>query len=485
MVTFHSGATFAMRYSVATNTWSPSKVNVTYGAFQGVNAVTDPATGIVYLAAGYTNVRTDMSVYDFAKDSMVSSPDPMPAPATTIFQARTYYQNVFSKRRNSILYFGGYDTTFKGLPTQNVMTEFVPATDDDGTLVVIYGGRVAGAYANDLYIFDTVSLTWRAGISGPSRIYTACTIAGDQLLVWGGHDGYGNHVNTDVLIYNINKNIWLSTYTPPPSYIQPTDDKNNGRNPQDKDSSSSSHTGAIAGGVVGGVAVIAAAVLLFVFLKRRHARHSPSLIHSRDDDDDRDRKATPDSNNDAELQNLRDRIQMQQEELDMQRRLLILRQEQQQQQLQLQHQQQLQLEQQQESFYQPYSYQPPTLFTPERPTVYNGEPSLIYTAGPPVSDPYTTINPAYSTDTKITQAGSSSSDQFFVPITPQPSYAAIAPPYQATTAPSLPYTTPVVTAHGADTNRTPVDVNPTAAVTATNQQPTRPVGNPQLGARER
>jgi len=364
--------------------------------------------------------------------------------------------------------------------------------DDDGTLVVIYGGRVEGSptYANDLYIFDTVSLTWRAGISGPSRIYTACTIAGNQLLVWGGQDAQRNHVSTDVLIYNIDKNIWLSTYTPSASYIKPnqTDDKGNGRNPQDKESSS--HTGAIAGGVVGGVAVIAATVLLLVFLKRRHARHSPSLIHSRDDDDDRDRKATPDPNNDAELQNLRDRIQIQQEELDMQRRLLILRQEQQQQQLQLQHQQQqLQLEQQQEPFYQPYSYQPPTLFTPERPTVYNGEAPLIYTAGPPVSDPYTTINPAYTSDTKTTQAGPSSSGQFFVPISPQPSYAAIAPPYQATTAPPLPYTTPVVTTHGADTNRTPVDVNPTAPVTATNQVrdqlPPRPVGNPQLGARER
>jgi len=134
MVTFHSGTTFAMRYSVATNTWSPSKVNVTYGTFQGVNAVTDPTTGIVYLAAGYTSARSEMSVYDFAKDSMVSSPDPMPAPAT-IFQARTYYQNVFSKRRNSILYFGGYDSAFGGLPTQNVMTEFVPTTGVWRTLV--------------------------------------------------------------------------------------------------------------------------------------------------------------------------------------------------------------------------------------------------------------------------------------------------------------------------------------------------------------
>ncbi|KAG0347144.1 hypothetical protein BGZ54_005020, partial [Gamsiella multidivaricata] len=56
MVTFHSNssanASFAYHYSVVTGQWTQSTVQAQFGSNEGVGAVTDPNTGLVYLAGG-------------------------------------------------------------------------------------------------------------------------------------------------------------------------------------------------------------------------------------------------------------------------------------------------------------------------------------------------------------------------------------------------------------------------------------------------
>lgn len=124
LATFHvAKGVLSYLYSATTNTWVQSRLKVSHGDLQGVNAVTDPNTGLAYLAAGYMAVRNTMDVYNFGSDSMSSGALP-----PTIFQARSYYGNVWSKKRNSILYFGGYTATMQTIPDQNIVTEYVAST---------------------------------------------------------------------------------------------------------------------------------------------------------------------------------------------------------------------------------------------------------------------------------------------------------------------------------------------------------------------
>ncbi|KAI1303946.1 hypothetical protein EDD11_005262 [Mortierella claussenii] len=392
MITFHSGtAGFAFRYSLATGQWEPSTLQPVAANLQGVGAVTDPDTGLVYLAGGYTDgTRNNMAVYNFGQDSFTSTTLPN---STALFPNRAYFTNVWTKKRKSILYFGGYDSSLKPLPMNNTITEFVPPSswttmmtkgtsptmradhcmtaNDDGSMVVIYGGRPLGGlpYSGEVFILDTTSQTWKQGVSGPPRVYTTCTIAGDQLLLWGGQ-GVGDVVApAAVLIYSLTNNVWMTNYTPPSSYVavratespsSPTLSPTN--TPGSSAGGSSSNAGAIAGGVVGGVALICAGVLFFIFWKRQH-RGVPVTTTADGDESPGSKHPLPGRRTeDDELQKMRTQLQNQQEQLELQRRLLQL--QQQQQQLQFQSQQQQQQQQQQQHFQDPnYSYQPPIFYS--------------------------------------------------------------------------------------------------------------------------
>ncbi|CAO3566296.1 unnamed protein product [Mortierella alpina] len=401
MITFHSGgATFAYRYSVAKAQWTASTLQVQYGGYQGVGAVTDPNTGLVYLAGGYTDgSRNAMNMYNFNTDTMADAA--MPA-AASVFPNRAYYANVWSQKRGSILYFGGYNTTLKPIPNGNVVSEYVPSTqvwstlsttgtpptmradhcmtsNDDGSQVIVYGGRPVGnaPFSGEVFILDTVSLVWKQGTPGPPRLYTACTVAGDQLIIWGGVDGNDVVAPAAAYVYSISTNSWITQYVAPASYVAartteaagaapaPTDangstDPSKSALPVPSQKSKSDNAGAIAGGVVGGVAVLCAGVLFFVF-KRRKNRGTP-VSTTGDQDDVRELKQQPpiaQNRGDDELERLRMQLQNQQEQLELQRRLL---------QLQQQQQQHMPVQPQQhphQHLYQDmgYNYQPPVFYS--------------------------------------------------------------------------------------------------------------------------
>ena len=132
MITFHSGATFAYRYSVLLDRWSHSAITVPTPGFQGVGAVLDPDDGQVYLTGGYTS-RNQISIYNVVTDT-IEDAAPLP-PAAVALEARAYYGSVWSKSRKSILYFGGYNATLQSAVNSNVVTEYVPSTGLWQTLV--------------------------------------------------------------------------------------------------------------------------------------------------------------------------------------------------------------------------------------------------------------------------------------------------------------------------------------------------------------
>lgn len=127
MIVFHlRTAPNASRYDINTNVWTPSSAVLPGSDFQGVGAVTDTNTGLVYMAAGYTTrLRDSLDVYNFATDTATKTY--MPGSDTTL-PARAYYGNVWSKYRKSILYFGGYNSLSQRIVGGNIVTELVTAT---------------------------------------------------------------------------------------------------------------------------------------------------------------------------------------------------------------------------------------------------------------------------------------------------------------------------------------------------------------------
>ncbi|KAF9429328.1 kelch domain-containing protein 3 [Entomortierella beljakovae] len=354
MIAFYCGSPFAMRYDVEKRVWSSSTLVPKYN-YEGVGAVTDPTSGLVYLAGGYTGSRDSMTIYDFRWDMFQPISKPLPAQSSNIFKSRAYYGNVYSKKRNSILYFGGYNISLKADRQNNVVTEYIPSTEiwqtlntkgtpppmradhcmtsnEDGSIVVIYGGRIGGSgkFLNDLYILDTGTMTWKMGAPGVIRAYVSCTIAGDQFLAWGGVNEFNIVASSDMLIYSLTNNVWISNYNPPSSYVLHPPTATTVGHTASPISEGSSHAGAIAGGVVGGIALVCIATLIYIFhfRKRMHGKEA-SLIGPVDSE--YDGHSSPEINpNDSveELRVLRDQVRTQQEELEMQRRLLIVQQQQ-------------------------------------------------------------------------------------------------------------------------------------------------------------
>ncbi|KAG0221883.1 hypothetical protein BGW41_006433 [Actinomortierella wolfii] len=289
MITFHSGTTFAYKYSVDTDSWSHSLLRVDHPDYQGVNAVTDPSTGLVYLAAGYSSINwSNLDVYDFAIDSIRTYKLP---PANEVFEARSYYANVYSKTRSSILYFGGYSASFQTVENA-VISEYVPSTqmwstlkttgtgpstradhcmaiNDDGTKVIVYGGRLPSEprYSGDIFILDLNTTSWTKGLAGPNRLYASCVIAGDLFILWGGDDGeqtVGYGATLPPLIYNMTANRWVTKYVPPVFYRSNSGDGTN------VEKTTKSNVGAIAGSIAAAVVVVAAIAIL-IFMRRRKA----------------------------------------------------------------------------------------------------------------------------------------------------------------------------------------------------------------------
>ncbi|KAG0359888.1 hypothetical protein BGZ54_009791 [Gamsiella multidivaricata] len=325
----------------------------------GVNAMTDPNTGLVYLAGGYTSSdHNSMNVYNFVTDTISGSALP-----PTVLLNRLFYANVWSQKRKSILCFGGYNSSKGVIPDLNTVTEFVPSTsvwstlvpvavffilcqatsgiapamradhcmasNDDGSLMVIYGGRLSDltTFSGEVFIFDTVSQTWRQGLTGTPRVYAACTIAGNQLLVWGGQNSTDLVAPAPILIYDLNNNAWITQYTPPASYVAARASETSSSSPNatstglpSSNRSSSSNAGAIVGGAVAGTT-------------------PPPAVSTHDD----------------ELQQMRTQIQNQQEQMELQQSLLLLQQQQQQLQLPIRPQHQYQDA--------TYNYQPPIFYS--------------------------------------------------------------------------------------------------------------------------
>ncbi|KAF9899726.1 hypothetical protein EC991_008418 [Linnemannia zychae] len=182
-----------LQYDVVNDTWSKST-----GLFQNANnyelgAVTDPNTGLIYIAGGFHDIDWDASAPVFMDifDSVT----------------QTVHSELMPEPDNNLA---------------NFQSDYI-SKDEDGTKVIIYGGHLwTGLPAGDLWILDVVNSTWTRGRSGPIRARAACTIAGDQFLLWGGTTELESVPPSkdmkNMLIYNITSSKYVKHYTPPAFY---------------------------------------------------------------------------------------------------------------------------------------------------------------------------------------------------------------------------------------------------------------------------
>ncbi|KAF9567711.1 hypothetical protein EC968_003170 [Mortierella alpina] len=306
-----SSSYLSNRYHIATNSWEQSAVKVQNPTKEGVQAVEDEVSGLVYLAGGFQNDESQMYVYNVDYDSI--SMFPMPS---NYMEDRKDYAAVYLKSRKSILYFGGSTST--GQISADLVTEFIPSTgswttlniynqnpphrtdfcmvaNDDGSKVVVFGGRLDnGGYAKDLWVLDVATLTWTQGPSWVEpRISTTCTVAGSMFIAWGGSNGLRT-VDGTAILYDLDQGQYVSAYVPPPSYAS----SNGGQgvqsgNPADNpaagnpdlaqsndaaDERAKSNAMLIVGGIIGAVFLLACLILVSVFVRKHRKKIQSQCI---------------------------------------------------------------------------------------------------------------------------------------------------------------------------------------------------------------
>ncbi|KAF9325285.1 hypothetical protein BG006_011220 [Podila minutissima] len=262
--------------------------------------VINPQTGLVYLDGS-----SYMNVVNLASQSLV----PYTVPPNT-FTSRLFSGAVFNAPRNSVMYFGGLNYSIKWDLDATYVTEYnialntwsnfttqgeppSPRADfcmqgnDDGTKIVVFGGRIPTNtstsppvdFTGTLHILDVPTGQWTQGPSGDIRLYMACVIVGDQFIAWGGSKGGGYTYDGPPVVFDLTKMQWVTTYTPPAYLLNApkptaagqgaTSSGPHSTSPTAAPSAKDSNLGAILGGVFGSLFVIALAALIYVYVLRR------------------------------------------------------------------------------------------------------------------------------------------------------------------------------------------------------------------------
>ncbi|KAG0377366.1 hypothetical protein BGX24_006255 [Mortierella sp. AD032] len=203
---FHlSESNSLVQYNVQNNTWQNSPAKLPDAKPKGVSAVMDPRTGLIYLAGGYQEVKVNvpylklMDIYDPVTQSIltIDLPDP-----TQTFPARQYYGNVCSRHLNRIGYWEGWNTSHMGQEqTLNGLATLFTHTMTWSTMVL-----------------NLVTSSWSQEPTGPLRAFAACTIAGDQFLIWGGRVNENVIAPAEMIIYSFSTSTYVKQYTPPAFY---------------------------------------------------------------------------------------------------------------------------------------------------------------------------------------------------------------------------------------------------------------------------
>ncbi|KAF9154789.1 hypothetical protein BG015_011971 [Linnemannia schmuckeri] len=187
----------AYQYSVKTGNWIVMDGSSISGDVGGIGAITNPLTGEIICAGGCTEVgKGKVHLWDLSKPNLVNTVD-FPQPFSPL-------------------------PITNGAPPPSIVNHCM-AANEDGLLVIVYGGQNTdtGATSGNIYLLNTATNLWSVLPAGPPRANAACTIVGDQLLLWGGTDDKNQIAGPAVLVLNHVTGSWLQQYTAPSTIGKP------------------------------------------------------------------------------------------------------------------------------------------------------------------------------------------------------------------------------------------------------------------------
>ncbi|KAF9376786.1 hypothetical protein CPB97_010599 [Podila verticillata] len=275
---FNSGAkggtppsNFLNIYSL-TSGWQTSNaaLNVDHKDRRDFQGALDPTTGrYMFLGGNYGvsggNMSNNVNVFDTASGAFIS-------------EEKIPFTELSNVQGNVVGYVGQgmrqglYSLAGEVNNGSSTSTSMVSMSDDNSTLVMFggFGSSDTGTKAlADVFILDGKTMTWKAGAAMPGAVgvgYPACTIASNQLIVWGGFTtSHGiPPTNNTMRVYDIASDKWVGD----------TGNSNTGS------SKSAFSIPVIIGIAVGAVVLIVLITIIFVCWRRRRGRRNVSVKNS-------------------------------------------------------------------------------------------------------------------------------------------------------------------------------------------------------------
>ncbi|KAI1315933.1 hypothetical protein EDD11_000183 [Mortierella claussenii] len=234
------------RYDIVSNFWtlSPSTIKVLVPRRYGIEAVTDPRSGLVYLLGGYHSWLLDsMAVYNPYMDVMATKPLVQePGHQEAEVAGLAFFSAAWVPNLSSVLYMGGKSDLYPDRTTAKVAlyspqedrwtsvitTGDVPQDMDGACLAIdvvrrqaiLFGGSGHFQDSNQISFLNlnTTSHTafcWRRGRHAQqSRRNMACAAQGRFFVVWGGKVNNTIGDFQSPMVYDLIKDQWVDRYDP-------------------------------------------------------------------------------------------------------------------------------------------------------------------------------------------------------------------------------------------------------------------------------
>ncbi|KAF9423606.1 hypothetical protein BGZ76_003646 [Entomortierella beljakovae] len=287
-------------YDIASNTWVKrldSPPNTT--RWGGLHAVGSPYTGLIYIPSG-ADEGASMLVFDPAKNSSRTVAMPQNVKGVSNYSVN------WDTMSGTLILFGGefYDQLSQKHVPNEVFYRYSPDTGNwtiikdsgphiptpgvnhsrAGSMMILYGGwTLDGRTLDSIFFLDPATMQWTKGpeISPTQRRGgMACSVSGDNFIVWGGDMNSTNmEAYTTPIIYNLRTGQWTSKFVSLSSSISASS------TPASPDSTSSpgpttgtkSISKAAIGGIIAGLAIIIAAAVAFASFHYKKKRSSKDL----------------------------------------------------------------------------------------------------------------------------------------------------------------------------------------------------------------
>ncbi|KAG0010423.1 hypothetical protein BGZ80_001500 [Entomortierella chlamydospora] len=199
-------------------------------------AVTDPATGLIYIIESllpkrhdFHNIRTvNLATNTADKLKLSTTTRELVSSTVTWSKSRNSMLSLFGRRKsNSRL--AAFDpttgwstlTTTGDIPPMRTNGCFVSA--NGGTSAIYFGGFGYGQGGfHDIYVLNVTTLVWKRGpnLSKANRRGGAsCAVSNNQFIAWGGFNSMNPKLPDSTLVYDLITHQWTPSYIASPSSL--------------------------------------------------------------------------------------------------------------------------------------------------------------------------------------------------------------------------------------------------------------------------